>query len=433
MNIVSTTGAFAQTLLAKIFLLGANLATGVIVARSLAPVGRGEQAAMAMWPGLLTGLFSLGLGLAVTYTCRRAPERESQLLSASILISLACGLIAMALGYIFIPSWLSKYDGSVITFARWMLLIVPFTMVTYVLQAIHEVHGDFTTSNLSKSLPQLVSVIVLGTLALTHHLTPFTSTAAYLVPWTLVPPILAWRVRELIVPQLREFRIAAKQLLSYGIRSYIIDILGTLSGQVDQVLVVGLLSPSALGLYTVALSVSRVLSVFHASLLTVLFPKASALEQDDVIRLTGRAVRISSFIATLASISLIVILPFIMVRLYGGAFKGVVPVARILCVEIVISGATSILCQAFMATGRPGTIAVLQVIGLLLTVPFMLVLIPHLGLSGAALALLLSSCCRLALVLGCYPALLKARIPNLLITPDDFRFLVGRLRRRFAR
>ncbi len=385
---------------------------------------------MAMWPGLLTGLMSMGLGLALTYCCRRTPERQSELLSASIVLSLLFGSGAMAVGYFFIPHWLAKYDPAVITFARWMLLVVPFTMSTYVLQAIHEARGDFTASNLSKSLPQLGSVVVLALLALTHHLTPFTSTAGYLGPWMLVPPILAWRVRKLIALRLRNFKDSARQLLSYGLRSYVIDILGTLSGQVDQVLVVGLLSPSALGLYTVALSVSRVLSVFHASLLTVLFPKSAGLEQAEVVVLTGRAVRISSLIAALASIALIVILPFIMVRLYGGAFKDVVPVARILCVEIVVTGATSILSQAFMATGKPGTIAVLQVIGLALTVPFMLLLIPYFGLSGAALALLLSSTCRLGAVLSCYPIVLKAPVPNLLITPGDLSFLRSRLRRK---
>jgi antigen flippase len=115
--------------------------------------------------------------------------------------------------------------------------------------------------------------------------------------------------------------------------------------------------------------------------------------------------------------------------LYGGAFKSVVPIAQILCVEIVITGATSVLSQSFMATGKPGTIAVLQVLGLLLTVPFMLVLIPRFGLSGAALALLLSSTCRLGLVLACYPMILKTRPPSLIITGHDITFLLKRLRR----
>ncbi len=427
--LASSIGAFTQTLFAKIFLLAANLATGIIVARSLAPVGRGEQAAMSMWPGLLSGLFSLGLALALTYSFRREPERQIELLSASSILAICLGLVATGVGMIFLPAWLSRYDTAIITFARWMLLLIPFTMITFVQQAALEARSDFTTSNLSKSLPQLASVVILGSLALTHRLTPFSSTFGYLAPWTVVPFLLGWRLRKLMSLRFDNFRGSAKRLLSYGLRSYPIDVLGTLSGQVDQVLVVGLISASGLGLYTVALSVSRILSIFHASLVTVLFPKAAALAPAQVVALTSRITRISSLAAFLGAATLIVALPFLMVHLYGGAFRDVVPVARILCIEIVVTGATSILSQSFMATGKPGTIAVLQVIGLLLTVPFMLVLIPRYGLSGAALALLCSSTCRLLIVIACYPLILKSPVPNLMIGPSDFAYVMQRLKR----
>jgi hypothetical protein len=42
-------------------LLVVNLATGIIVARGLAPTGRGEQAAMSVWPTTLSFLFLVSL------------------------------------------------------------------------------------------------------------------------------------------------------------------------------------------------------------------------------------------------------------------------------------------------------------------------------------------------------------------------------------
>jgi antigen flippase len=428
LKVASTSGAFAQTLLAKLFLLFANLATGVIVARSLAPTGRGEQAAMTMWPGLLCGILSMGLGLALTYGIRRQPDRKSELLSTSILLALGFGALATTIGIVFVPHWLVRYDRSVIAFARLMLLIVPFMMATFVLQAAFEAHFDFTTSNLSKLLQQIVTVVILGLLAITHRLTPFTSTLGYLLPWAVVPVVLAWRLRDLITLRLPNFRVSAKELLSYGTRSSAIDLLGTLSGQVDQVLVVGLLSAGGLGLYSVALSVSRVLFVFHASLVTVLFPRAASLKPTEVFALMPRAARITSLMASVAAACLIVLLPYILVPLYGGAFKGVIPIARILCVEIVITGAASVLSQSFMATGKPGTVALLQVIGLLVTIPLLLILIPRFGLSGAALALLVSSTCRLAAVMACHPILLKTKLPNLIVTRGDIVFLLSKVK-----
>ena len=387
---------------------------------------------MAMWPGLLCSLLTLGVPLALNYNSRRYPQEQGRLLSAALALSVVLGLIATVIGIVFIPHWLTRYGSPIVVFAQWMMLQVPFNMTTFVLQAALESRGDFTASNLSKSLPQLVSVIALVGLVTTKHITPYTSTVAYLAPWVPVPFILCWYQRKMLSLRLEHFRESAKKLISYGSRSYLIDILGTLSQQVDQVLVVGLLSASGLGLYTVALSVSRILFIFPSTLNTVLFPKASSLDPAEVLLLTGRAARISTLAALMAAIGLIVVLPFLMVHLYGGAFGAVVPVARILSIQMVIASTTSICSMAFMASGRPGLIAVLQLISLGLTVPFMLVLIPRFGLSGAALALVLSSICGLGATLACFPIVLKSKIPNLLITHHDLIFVWTRLRRRVA-
>ena len=49
----SSFGAVLQTLLVRVFILAINLATGIITARALGPIGRGELAAMQLWPYFL--------------------------------------------------------------------------------------------------------------------------------------------------------------------------------------------------------------------------------------------------------------------------------------------------------------------------------------------------------------------------------------------
>ena len=95
----------------------------------------------------------------------------------------------------------------------------------------------------------------------------------------------------------------------------------------------------------------------------------------------------------------------------------------ILAIEVVLSGTTWVLAQAFMALGRPGTLTVMQGIGLGLTVPLMLLLIPTYGLEGAGLALLGSTSIRLVFVIVSFPLILKVRPPGLLMTRDDWYFL----------
>jgi O-antigen/teichoic acid export membrane protein len=66
-----------RAIVARFVLFGLNGLTGVITARTLDPAGRGELAAMIIWPVLLAALTTLGLPGALIYHVRRNPNRTS--------------------------------------------------------------------------------------------------------------------------------------------------------------------------------------------------------------------------------------------------------------------------------------------------------------------------------------------------------------------
>jgi O-antigen/teichoic acid export membrane protein len=228
---------------------------------------------------------------------------------------------------------------------------------------------------------------------------------------------------QLLKPQWKELNISCRQLLSYGVRSYGIDLLGTLAGQLDQVLVIGLLSPSSMGMYAVALSLSRMLNVFQASIVTVLFPKIAAMPLVEVVSLTGQVTRLNLFLTLLIGIILMALGPIVLQVLYGSEFMEAVAVFRILIIEVILAGTTMILAQAFMALGRPGMVTILQGVGLGLSLPLMLILIPRYGLVGAGLSLLGSTTARLIFILLSYRITFKIPPPSLVFTSADLMLL----------
>lgn len=419
----SGTAATVQTLLARLFIIIINIATGVITARTLGPEGRGEQAAMILWPQFLAYVMTLGLPSALLYNFKRHPEEESELFSAALVLGTALGLVATLTGIVFIPQWLAQYSAEVIHFAQWFMLTAPVSLLGVMFTAALEARGEFTIANQTRYISPLITLVILGVLLLTHALTPFTVALAYLIAGL---PIFFWilkRLWNLFQPHWHGLGKYYKRLLSYGLRSYGIDLLGTLATQVDQALVIGLLAPASMGMYVVALSLSRMLNVIQSSFVTVLLPKTAARPIEEVIALTGRAARISTAFTFLAGIAVVTLGPVLLRLLYGPNYTEAVPVFRILAIEVVIGGLTWVLAQAFMALGRPGTVTLLQGIGLGLSVPLMLVLIPIYGLVGAGLALLCSTTARLIFVLVSYPLFLKVRPPGLLITQEDCRFV----------
>lgn len=423
----NSTAATVQTLLAKVLFVAINIATGIVTARSLGPEGRGEQAAIILWPQFFAFAMTLGLPSALLFNLKRYPEEKSKLFPAALLLGAALGALAAVTGTVFIPYWLTQYSTEVVHTAQWFMLTAPFGPLWLILIAALEAHGDFTTANHMRYLPSICALIVLLGLAWTQTLTPLTAAMAYLLPGL---PIFFWMLRyfwQLSQPCWRGLNTAFRKLLSYGLRSYGIDLLKTLAGQLDGVLVVGLLSPASMGIYVVAISLCRMLSIFQGAIVVVLFPKATARPVAEVVALVGRAVRVSTALTILVGIVVMLFGTVLLRILYGPEFVESIALVRILVVEVIASDAMLVLAQAFMALGRPGIVTVLQAVGLGLSVPLLVLLIPAYGLIGAGLALLGSSIIRLVLVLLSYPLILKVRPPGLLITREDLYFLKQRI------
>jgi O-antigen/teichoic acid export membrane protein len=420
---MSSTGAVLQSVGVKALIIGVNILTGIITARALRPEGRGEMAAMIIWPAFLAGVMSLGVPSALTYQLRSQPAKQSQLMGAALLLAILSGAAAALLGGIFMRAWIPQYPPRVILFAMIFLLSTPIGCLLSVGRAGLESRGDFGASNTILIWSPASTLLWLLALLATHAMTPFSASLAY-VPVGIAP--LAWmgcRLWRSFRPSLRDFWTSAKQLLAYGIRAYGIDLCGTMSLYVDQVLVVRLLAPNWMGIYVVALSLSRMLNLFQSSVVMVLFPRAVSRLPEEVAAMTSRAMRMSTILCALGGIGIAVLGPTALSLLYGKEFRGASVVLRILVLEVVLGGAAQVLAQAFMALGRPGVITGLQVTGLALTVPLMLVLVPRFGIVGAGTALLGSTVARLIFVIASFPVFLKMRVPDLLPMREDWRFL----------
>lgn len=419
----SGSAAAIQTVLAKSFIIVINIVTGIITARSLGPEGRGEQAVMILWPGFLAGILTLGLPSSLIYNLKRYPAEKSELFSAALLLGAALGVVASLVGIVLMPWWLAQYSTEVVRSAQFFMFNAPLVLLLSVCPAALEACGEFAISNQVRCLIPLITLIALCVLALAGAVTPFTAALAYVLNGV---PIFFWMLARLwpsFRPRLFGLRSSYKRLIHYGLRSCGIDLLGTLALQVDQVLVVSLLTPASMGIYVVALSLSRMLNVFQWSIITVLFPRAAARPAEEVVAMTGQAARVSTAFTLLVGIIVILFGPLLLRLLYGDEYAGAATILRILVVEAVLSGTTLVLAQTFMALGRPGVITLSQSLGLGLSIALMLVLVPPYGLAGVGIALLSSATIRLFFMLLSYPLFLKVRPPALLTTLEDLRLL----------
>lgn len=416
--------AVIQSIASKVAILALQAGTGILTARTLGPVGRGELAAMILWPLFVASITTLGVPSSLIYYLRHCKEEREKLIANGFALAAVMGVFAAAICSIILPWWLHEYSPAVVRAAEWFLITVPICSVTLAGRAVLEAAHDFSASNAIQTLTPLATLLgLLGCLVM-HRINPYSAAIAYIAASIPAFCFMIMRTRRAGAGRFHFQTVAIKRLLGYGIRSYGIDVLGTLALQIDQVLVISLLSPAAMGSYVVVLSLSRMLNLFQNSVVMVLFPKAAGRSKEDVVRMTGDAVRVSGLVTAVCGVFVCIAGPVLLRLLYGQEFVEAVGALRILVVEAILSGMVFVLAQAFMALDSPGVVTILQAVGLSLSVPMMLLLIPRYGIYGAAVSLLASTVARLLFVCVGFRLFLKTETPRLLLNGQDLQKLV---------
>ncbi len=424
--------AVVQTIVAKLMMQALNAVTGILTARALLPTGRGQLAAMTLWSMFIAGMTTLGVPTAMVYAIRKWPEMRGSLMTSGLLMISVLGTLAGIFGAIFLPHWMHQYPLWVVRDAQFLMVVTPLCSISFAERSILEAHSTFTALNLTQVFQPAITIAGLFTLFFLHRLTVLNAAFAYAVAIVPVVVYLGFEIRPLLSAAAKPTIEAAKLLLGYGVRAYGSDLLGTLAFQVDQILVITNLTPADMGSYVVMLSLSRMFNIFQNSVSTVLFPKTAGESEETVLAMVGRAARVSVCITAAATASVAIVGPTLMRIFYGKDYTTAIGCLRLLLIEVTVSGLTQVLSQAFFSLGRPGINTILQGIGLSLSVPLMIVLIPRYGLDGAAASLLTSTVARLVLVCLSFPRFLHVQLPSLRPRAADFEVLMHAVRPRKA-
>jgi O-antigen/teichoic acid export membrane protein len=411
----SGSAAAVQTLAVNLLIIAINAATGIITARALGAGGRGQYAAMIMWPQFLALTLSLGLPSALIFHAKRNPARARAFYSASLGLGLLLSLAAAAVGFLLIPIWMAQYPGEAVRFAQCTMLLMPVALWTEISIAAFRAREQFAAYNRLRLLTPVLTLVGLLVLLGVGAMTPLVAAVVNLAACTLVGAWFTLHHTRTWRPRWKDVSRFSGRLLPYGLRAWGNDLLVNLSLQADGLLVVGLLSPDQLGIYTAALSLSRMLNVFQTAVVSVLLPRITARPVEEAMQATGRALGASTVLAVAVGIVVSVFAEPLLRLFYGAEFTIAIPVFRLLVIETILGCATMILLQPFLALGRPGLVSVLQGAGLALSLPLLLVLIPRYGLLGAGLALLIASWCKLFLTLIGYPIVFRRMPPVLMI------------------
>jgi enterobacterial common antigen flippase len=415
--------AIAQVMALRALALAVNIGTSLLTAAVLGPGGRGEQAALVLAPSFLGGLASLGLHGSLIYHLKADPARERDLLGTGILLALAAGGLAMLAGWLLEPAWLRQYSAHTVAVGRMLLLATPMIVAGWTLSGAAEARGWFGLVNGALYLQSLATLALLGALALAQHLTPTTAAAAYLLPTVPLFGYVLVRIVRRMRPRFRLRRELARRLLRYGVRLCGVDILGTLAGYTDQLVIVALLPPALVGSYAVALSAARVLNVIQAGAASVLFPSIAARDPAAILPAVAATFRMATLLTAAAAALLLLAGPPLLLLAYGERFAPALLPFRVLLLAVVAENGARLLYQAYAGAGRPELVTGFEAAAVAIALAAMLALVPALATLGAAIAVLAAALFRLAVAILGITRLLHRPVPRLVPGRQDLRLV----------
>jgi O-antigen/teichoic acid export membrane protein len=380
-------GSFATTAAIQ----AVQAVTAVVLARVLGPEGRGELAAVILWPTLIMTLGNLGLGPSTTYFAART-SRLGRLVGSSLAIVALDSLLLVALGAVVVPLVLSGHDAGVTeTGLLYVVAFIPFSLLALAMMSILNGLHRFRWFQGLRML--MIGTILAGILLLelSGELTIRTAAIAYAAAYLVTAAIATAVVLRDARGEVSVDRETAARVLSFGLKSQLSTSLWALNERLDQLVISVVLSSASLGLYVVAVTLTSLTTLVGFSFALVALPMLAKPGEREEREPTARAIVGATIVAGAAvSIPILIAEPLIVDLLFGSAFEDSVGVGRVLLLAAMVFGLNRVLEAILQAEGRPLDSSIGEAIALAVTVAGLAVLLPTLGIMGAGVTSLIA-------------------------------------------
>jgi O-antigen/teichoic acid export membrane protein len=379
-------------------MLGLTLAT-ILVARIGGPAAVGEYALLRMIPGLVGVLCVLGLPGALAYFLAE-PRRELPRLWPTLMAIGAVGALLGTIAWVVASPLLARifFPGEPV----WLIAAAGATVPTQLLltlaktslQGLEDRHGgDFVIAAEELAfLPCYVVPLVAGVHGLAAIILGLglADLVVAVDGWRRVSRRLGWKRFGLAGKGRgwwgRPERSLGRQVASYGLRGQVGGLITLLNLRLDFAVLGAMAGPAVLGAYAVASKYAELLRLPGTALTWVFYPRLAKLEPSEAGAVARRMVRPALFGVLFAAIPVALLSGPVMRILYGASFGAAVTPARVLVAGMVLAGASGIASAYLYGRGTPGLNSLVLGVGLVITVALDLLLIPHFGALGAAIA-----------------------------------------------
>ncbi|TAK59342.1 MAG: hypothetical protein EPO22_10340, partial [Dehalococcoidia bacterium] len=365
--------------------------TGMALARSLGPHGRGELAAVLLWPMVLAAIGSLGVVEAITYHAARATSPAGTLVGSGLAIALAQSAACVGIGAAILPLVLTHYDDGTTRAAYLFLAFIPVNLVALSLMAVLNGLQRFFEFHVLRLLVVVGAGGAFLVLRLMDELTVRNAAAVYLASTGVTGLVAAAMLAPATWRSIRVSGRLSRQLLGFGLQSHTGSVTWMMNERLDQLVISIFLAPIQLGLYVTAVTMTSLTNLIGQSVATAAFPVVARMDGGDERRERVRHLVQLALAGSIAvSVPLIIVTPQLIHVFFKDPYLDAVDVARVLMVAAVVLSVNRVLGACLRALGRPLDAGIPEFLALGVTAVGLIALLPALGIMGAGIVSLLA-------------------------------------------
>jgi O-antigen/teichoic acid export membrane protein len=359
---------------------------GIIIARALGPEMRGEYAAVMAWFSVVLMIGGMGQPAALCFHVAHDPSNARSYVATSRAMMLVTGTAALAGGILLAPLLARGNAGLTVAYRIvFATSIMAFVGASYTFSLQAKNMNWWNEVRVSQPVLSLAFLIVLWRLRL------LALDAALIVLALSVLLQLGWayyRARSAdLVPGHAQVRLV-RPLAWYGIAQIAALTPAALNADLDQLVLSQAAPPAVLGRYAIAVTCSLLPIPLVSAIGNVAFPRLASRERVDGLagRMQWLGILVSACAAAGALLPLDLIAPWLIPRVFGPGYAGVVPLLWSLTPAGVILACNQVTGDMLRGRKRPLVVARAQGLAAISTVILLVALIPVAGAYGAAIA-----------------------------------------------
>jgi len=413
----SLTRIIGITFLFKIIIFLIVLVNNVLVSRWLGPAMFGAMATLLIFAEAVEKSTSLGLETSLLYflSNRRFPEKK--LISTSLINGLVLFAVGSALIFLFIELnafdyLLGESDSQIVSGeAGWCIFLLFASLV-------HQYGGNiwlgkqqFNRYNANLLFRPIIYFILLMIVYFSGLLTLTAVLAISGAAWLLVG-LYIW-IKSVFPLKLAWDKEITKAALDYGSKIMMAGLLNFLIYRMDIFLIGFFLTQQEVGWYFIAVMIAERLLYLTHSAGIVLLPAAARSEGQR--KKTPAIIRLNLLIIVIGALALAVVCPFVIPAVLSQQYQNSVLPLIVYLPGVIAITLPKVLGADLAARGLPQFNFIVSAVNFAVNLVLNLLLIPRIGIIGAALSSTISYAVAAVLISYFYKRLTGTPVRELLI------------------